>query len=175
MKYTFCALALLTLPACMGGGGGADVTMNLTPDRPDAPMNASFGSLMNGVRMGIDPGLAPLTYDSRVGQAAQNHANDMFTRDYDSIFIPGTDNGSGAEQDIGDRVTAQGYRWDDIAQLIDKGERSLGDQVDAFSTELCDADGTTCFERPNFVDFGLAKAGSGADQRWVLILTEPTL
>ncbi|MEM7724672.1 MAG: CAP domain-containing protein, partial [Pseudomonadota bacterium] len=136
---------------------------------PSTSLNSSFGTLMNNTRLAANSGANTLVYDSDVGRAAQLHANDMYTRNYDSVQILG-----GGGDDIGDRVTDQGYSWEDIAQLIDRGENTTADQVAAFSDDVCDAPNGTCFARNNFAHFGVARAGSGADTRWVLVLTDPT-
>lgn len=160
------ALAALLLSACSSGGSS---TVDLTPSAPSTSLNSSFGTMMNNTRLATNASAPALVYDSDVGRAAQLHANDMFTRNYDSVQILG-----GGGTDIGDRVTDQGYSWEDIAQLIDRGENTTAAQVAAFSDDVCDAPNGTCYNRTNFAHFGVARAGSGADTRWVLVLTDPT-
>lgn len=162
--YHFIFGALL-LSACSSGGSS---TVDLTPSAPSTTLNSSFGTLMNNTRLALNGTAPALAYDADVGRAAQLHANDMYTRNYDSIFIQG-----GGGDDIGDRVTAQGYSWEDIAQLIDRGDATVQQQVDAFAAENCTIN-TTCYENADFAHFGVGRAGSGADMRWVLVLTDPT-
>lgn len=171
MKIYISVLALLALPACLGGG--SDSSTDLTPDGPSVSLNNDFGVLMNGVRLTENPSASALTYDARLGQAAQIHANDMFTRDYTSIFVQGSDNGMGGEQDLGDLVNDQGYAWQDIGQLVEEGDHTLATVLDEWSDDDCLAVNAKCIEESLFEDFGFAKAGSGSDQRWVLILTDP--
>ena len=106
-------LALLALPACLSGGGESTVS-------GVSNMNAEFGGLLNGVRMGS--GASSVTYDSRLGRAAQIHADDMVNRGYLTVTIPGTVGNNNGMQDVGDLVTAQGYTWSFIAQLVEQGD-----------------------------------------------------
>ncbi len=167
MKKQLIVLALLALPACMGGGDSGDV-IDPTPSGPSVSMNNEFGTLLNGVRMGA--GENAVTYDGRLGQAAQNHANDMVDNDYFSVIIP--DSGG---MDIGDRVTAQGYTWATIVQLIEQGDYTLAEAlVELDNSSACGGPGQDpCITDDRLQDFGIAKAGTGADQKWVLVLTEP--
>jgi uncharacterized protein YkwD len=171
MNKYISVLALLALPACMGGDSGSGV--DLTPSGPDATMNANFGTLMNNMRLVTVPGDDPLEYDARLGRAAQLHANDMYEDGYFSIYIPLELDPNGDPADIGTRVNAQGYSWALIAQLIEQGDYSLSEVLAEWSDDTCDTAGTICLEDDLYQDFGLAKAGSGTEQKWVLILTEP--
>lgn len=166
MKIQISILALLALPACMGGGDGGGV--DPTPATPSVTMNNDFGTLLNGVRMGA--GTDAVSYDGRLGQAAQNHANDMVDNNYFDIIIP---NSGG--MDIGDRVTAAGYSWALIEQLIEQGDYTLAEALAEFdNTSACGgAAQPNCITDDRFEDFGIAKAGVGADQKWVLVLAQP--
>ena len=171
MKHYLLAAFLTALAACSNSGDSVEMTTDLTPSIPSVTLNTSFATLMNGVR--ATNGVADLTYDSRVGQAAQNHANDMVVNNYFSVTIPGSDNGSGDLRDIGDRVTDAGYSWVDIEQLIAQGEFSTAEAFAAFGAQTCDAVGTICLTQNGFTNFGIAKAGTGSNQKWVFVMVEP--
>ncbi len=164
MKRHLSILAVCLLAACGGSGGGTSAsTMNapsvpITPDIVDAPTDNSFGGMLNNVRAA--GGAGPVVYDSRLGAAAQGHANDMLANNY---FSHTGLNGSSA----GDRIAAQGYNWSTYGENIAKGQRSEAAVLDAWQ-------GSSGHRRnnlnPAFEDFGLAKAGSGSDTYWVLVL-----
>ncbi len=165
MKYLVSVLALAALPACIEGDGSA---VDLTPSSPSVSMNNEFGTLLNGVRTGA--GEAAVSYDARLGQAAQDHANDMFTDNYLDVVIPGS-----GGNDIGDRITAQGYSWQTLLQLVAQGDYTLNDAMAEFdNTGACGGGGQDpCITDDRFEDFAIAKAGAGTDQRWVFVMTEP--
>ncbi|MFQ1702771.1 CAP domain-containing protein [Loktanella agnita] len=167
MKKHLTILSLLILPACMGGGDGTSV--DLTPSGPSASMNAEFNPLLNGVRM--DAGESELFYDERVGQAAQIHANDMLVNNELSIFLAGT------ERDMGDTLNSLGYGWQDIGQMVAQGNYSLAGVLSEWEANGSPAGsgggGSDELTFEDYVEFGIAKAGSGNDQRWVLLLTNP--
>lgn len=167
MKVRLSILAMLALPACMGSGGSSP-TVNPTPTSPSVTMNNDFATLLNGVRMGA--GEAAVTYDGRIGRAAQEHANDMVTNNYFNVVIPNT-----GGMDIGDRVTSAGYNWSTIVQLIDRGELTLSEALAEFdNTGMCGGGGQDpCITDDRLKNFAIAKAGVGADQKWVLVLAEP--
>lgn len=172
MKKHLSIIALLLLPACLGGGD--DSSVELTPDAPDVSMNTEFGTLLNGVRTtGTE-----LQYNSRIGYAVQMHANDMWERGYTDVTIPGTTGNNNGMEDIGDRVTAAGYTWTDILQMVAKGNFTLKEAMAEFDNSGdCGGGGQEmCITNDLLTDFGIAKAGSGDDQRWALVLagqTEP--
>ena len=170
MKKQLSILAMLALPACMGGG--SDSGVDLTPSSPDVAMNSDFGTLLNGVRIGA--GEAAVSYDGRIGQAVQIHANDMFTDGYTSILIPGEVNGAGLPKDIGDLVTEQGYSWSTILQLVAEGDFTLDEALTALDNAGACGGGAQdpCITDDRFEHFGIAKAGSGVDQKWALVLAE---
>ena len=98
----------------------------------------------------------------------------MFTRDYDSIVVMGetvidpVDNME-RDKDLGDVVTEAGYSWMTIKELIAKGEMTNSEALAVWNGETCTG-GVRCYDDTAYNDFGNAKAGSGSDQRWVLIL-----
>ncbi|MDX8354630.1 hypothetical protein [Cognatiyoonia sp. IB215182] len=172
MKKIISVVALFGLSACLGGGdSSSDSGVDLTPDTPDVAMNMDFGTQLNGMRMAG----TEVDYDATAGRAAQIHANDMFEKDYLSIFLPGTTAPMGGEKDIGDTLNELGLTWQDIGQFIAQGDFTTTTLLDEWATNGSQGDGSAA-EDLTFEDFelfGLAKAGSGSDQRWVLVLVNP--
>lgn len=169
MKPVIAIGAVLLLSACSGGSGGSG-GVDLTPDSPSVSLNSSFGDAMQGVRLERDGGAEPLVYDQTVGTVAQEHANDNYVNDRS------TDNGEVIDGiDVGSRLTDLGYDWEDIEVLRDSGDRSVEEQAEIFANDTsCDAfGGSYCVDQPEFEHFGVGRAGSGDDMRWVFIMTDP--
>lgn len=165
MKKTVSVLAMIGLSACMGDSSSS---VDLTPDTPDVQMNQEFGTLLNGARMNN------ATYDPRLGRAVQNHANDMFNRGYLAVTIPGTTGDNSGMQDIGDRVTQEGYTWASIAQLVAEGDFTTAELLADYNSVPCgNAGQDECITSPIFENFGLGKAGEGDSKKWALVLAEP--
>ncbi|MDP5362914.1 MAG: CAP domain-containing protein, partial [Paracoccaceae bacterium] len=106
MKRAVCILAISILAACGGAGTGTgtddsiDTSASATARSLVAISNApdrSFASMLNSVRS--VNGAAPVTYDSRLGVAAQRHADDMLAENFFSHT--GSDGST-----VGTRVTA---------------------------------------------------------------------
>jgi len=167
MKTYFAILALCALPACLSsGGGGSSVSTMTAPPTPtiDAPLNNSFATLLNGVRVGA--GESAVTYDERVARAALRHANDMVANDFDADQNP-----DASPTDVGDYLTSAGYDWQNFAVSHARGDKTSQVVLDEWNA---DTTGDAIDLRGDlFEDFGIAKAGSGGDQRWVLVLAEP--
>lgn len=165
MKKILSVVALISLSACMGGGdSSSDTIVDLTPATPDVAMNTEFTTLLNDVRMPGDE----VAYNAAIGRAVQDHANDMVERDYFSVSVLGDPDGD----DIGDRVREAGYDWSVILQLIEQGNFTLDEALNEFdNTGDCGGGGQdNCIDDDRFTDFGIAKAGSGSGQKWVLVL-----
>ena len=171
MKKTISVLAIMGLSACMGGGGGSSTVGGSTVSNPvDATMNSSFETILNGSRT------MNATWDSRVARGAQEHADDMINNSYLSINIPGTTNPNNASgmQDIGDRVTAAGYTWNDLTQLVTEGDLTLNELFAEFSAIPCGGGGQDlCITDSTFQNFGLGKADNGGDPKWALVMVSP--
>ncbi len=101
-----------------------------------------------------------MTFDARLGRAAQGHANDMLANNY---FSHTGLNGSSP----GDRITAQGYRWRTYGENIARGQQDEAAVLNAWQNSSGHRANN---ENRNFEDFGLAKAGSGSNKYWVLVL-----
>ena len=178
MKKMISIVAVLSLSACMGGGSD-DVSIanqmgDLTPSSPDLSLNNDFGTIMNNARTAS----GDIAFDNRLASAAQKHANDMFTRNFDTVtvkdeMIADSNEPSGFRlKDLGDLANSEGYDWVDLGQLIARGEATPAEAEARWSNETCLDAVRTCFNDP-FENFGLGKAGSGGDQRWVMILANP--
>ncbi|NJS39881.1 MAG: CAP domain-containing protein [Rhodobacteraceae bacterium] len=160
MRVFLAIAALVILPACGGGSSGSSSGTGpiLLPPPPSTAENNTFGGLLNGVR--ADNNRAPLTYDSRLGVAAQSHANDMLANNF---FDHTGSNGS----EVWDRAKAAGYNWTTIGENIAQGQQSM----QAAMTSWTNSPGHHANNiDPDFEDFGLARSGSGGQLRWVLVL-----
>ena len=173
MKRSISLIMLCALAACGGGGGasgpaptgpsptGASPTSPTLAPAPAAPStvdNLSFAGMLNNVR--VANSAAVVTFDARLGTAAQTHANDMLANNY---FSHTGLNGSNA----GDRIKAAGYNWQTYGENIAQGQRSEAEVLTAWTN----SPGHHANDiNPNFKDFGLGKAGTGSDTRWVLVL-----
>jgi uncharacterized protein YkwD len=113
--------------------------------------------LLNGARAGS--GADSVSYDARLGQAAQGHANDMLANGY---FSHTGLNGSSP----GDRIQATGYKARAWGENIAKGQRSEAAVFEAWQNSPGHRANNL---NPNFEDFALAKAGTGSQLHWVLV------
>jgi uncharacterized protein YkwD len=168
MKTTLSVLAICLTAACGGSGGSMSSEPSFDVATPASVMadaghvssNQLFAgsSMLNGVRS--DAGSNPVTYDARLGAAAQTHANDMLANDFFSHT--GSDGSS-----VGDRVTAQGYNWRTVGENIARGQ---ADEAAVLAAWVNSPGHQSNNVNPNFEDFALAKAGTGSNQYWVLVL-----
>jgi uncharacterized protein YkwD len=158
-------VAVTVLSACSGGSTTDVLSASDIAPRPGADIIAnppddsyvgdlSFATLLNDTR--ADQGVAGLSSNAALAEAALGHAADMAQHDY--LSHTGLDGST-----PGDRAEAAGYNWDFIAENIAKG----------FSTETGVMDGwmTSPGHRDNILDpraddFGLARV----DDIWVLML-----
>lgn len=153
----FCALAISMTAACMGGGsGGSAVDRSLTAI--DNSPDENFGSMLNNVRSANGSGA--VTYDARLGSAAQRHANDMLSNNF---FSHTGSDGSNA----GQRISDAGYNWRTWGENIARGQQSEEAVLRAWVNS---PDHQSNNVNPNFEDFALARAGSGNNLYWVLVL-----
>ncbi len=163
MKKIVSVAAICVLAGCMGSGGSSKSTIEATTTAPtipppSVPSNSSFGSLLNNVR--ANAGAGSVSYDARLGRAAQGHANDMLANSY---FSHTGLNGSSP----GDRISAEGYRWRTYGENIARGQQDEAAVLNAWQSSTGHRENN---ENPRFEDFGLAKAGSGSNKYWVLVL-----
>ncbi|MDX8349887.1 CAP domain-containing protein [Cognatiyoonia sp. IB215446] len=162
IAIAFCAFAIAACSSGGGGGSPVDVSSSgtgpSTPSLPDTPsVDGSFQSMLNGVR--ASNGAAPLTYDARLGRAAQAHANDMLSMG--RLTHTGSD-GSNA----GQRIRREGYDWITWGENVARGQRNEEAVLNAWVNSPGHQANNV---NPNFEDFALAKAGSGSNQYWALV------
>jgi len=141
------------------GSGTSVSTSSVNVEGPTASESANFGALLNSVRMDNDVGT--VSYDARLAAAAQAHSNDQLNRR--EMTHVGSD-GSNA----GERIVAQGYlhngNW---AENVARGQESDEEVMTAWTnSSLHHANNIG----ENFEDFGIAKAGSGSQTYWTLVL-----
>lgn len=186
MKWVLPIIAISALSACggasTGGSGGAGSLPTSTtapPPSASAPPsttppstgggstpppsgggadNASFATLLNDVR--LSNGAGSVSFDARLANAAQGHADDMRANNY---FSHTGLNGSSP----GDRITAAGYNWRTYGENIAQGQQSEQEVMTGWTNSPGHHANNI---NPNFEDFALAKAGSGSNTYWVLVL-----
>lgn len=166
MKHFISILAICLLTACMGGGSGSETSVStLTatetesrPSLPSLPSNNTFGGLLNNTRAAN--GAGAVAFDARLGQAAQSHADDMLRQNYLSH-----DGKNGST--VGTRVRAAGYNWTAVAENIAQGQQTEESVMQSWTNSSGHHRNNI---NPTYEHFGLGKAGSGGDKRWVLVL-----
>lgn len=163
MKQVFAISAICALSACMGGGtdrlATAGAPLPTTSPVPSSlPAPTTFADMLNAVR--ANNGSNPVVYDARLGRAAQLHAEDMLAMG--RMTHTGSDGSS-----AGQRIIRQGYNpraWgENVARGYQTEESVLQGWVNSPGHQANNIN-------PNFEDFGLAKAGSGSQLYWALVL-----
>lgn len=139
----------------------SDVIVPLAPEElktPSADINNDFNSLINGAR--LETGVGSVSFDARLGSAAQDYAELMIERNHFGHVGP---DGS----IFTERVAATGYDFTSLRENIAAGQRS----VDSVFAAWQGSDGHRANNLAGDVDdFGLGFAQDGSDTRWVLIL-----
>ncbi len=161
MKYTFSLLALCLLPACMGGGSGSGTSVSTSTapvNAPTASESSSFATLLNDVRR--SNGAAAVQYDERLARAAQVHSNDQLAMG--RMTHRGSDG-----SDAGQRIKAQDYDVGPWAENVARGYQTEASVMTGW-TNSPGHHGNNI--NPSFEDFGIAKAGSGSQTYWTLVL-----
>jgi uncharacterized protein YkwD len=138
-----------------------DVTMPLIATdltSVDIDITTDFGSLINGVR--LTEGSEILTFDDRLGSAAQDYAQLLLDEDhFDHI---GPDGSTFTE-----RADAVGYEYTTLRENIASGHQD----TDAVFAAWQNSEGHRNNNLADDVeDFGLGFAEDGSGTRWVLIL-----
>lgn len=151
-----------SIPTGLGGTGGSTPTATTAVAASiaavDVATDRTFGGMLNDVR--AVNGSNPLSYNGQLGQAAQGHADDMLALGY---FSHTSDDGRSLSQ----RVAVTGYRPTALGENIARGQRDEEEVLKAWVN-------SPGHQRNNvnsrYEDFALAKAGTGANQYWVLVL-----
>lgn len=171
MKRAFSIAAFCLATAC-GGAGGSTTSLSTSSSSGSAPIpiadlpqvavsvapSQTFSSMINGVRSGA--GAQALTYDGRLGVAANRHANDMAANNFFSHT--GSDGST-----VGQRVTDAGYQWNLVGENIARGQVDEQAVLDAWMNSTGHRENNL---DPRFEDFALAKADSAQGPYWVLVL-----
>lgn len=111
-------------------------------------------------RLRVEQRLPPLRYAPRLEAAALGHAIDMAERRY--FAHEGRDGST-----LGDRVSAQGYRWCFAAENIAKGQKSLSEVIQSWA----DSPGHYAnMIRREVSEIGVAR---GPGHIWVMVLAAP--
>lgn len=175
MKRLAIMAACTALAACGGTTTvfAVDPTVNLGGQNPNSVLvplpsssdfvssgdiNVDYERLINNVRLETSAGL--LSFDSRLGDAAQDYAEVMLAANHFSHVGP---DGSTLQA----RVDATGYNWATLRENISAGDQnaevvfnrwqaSPGHRVNNLATDVD--------------EFGLGFAENGSDNRWVLVL-----
>ncbi|WP_333711816.1 CAP domain-containing protein [Yoonia sp.] len=156
MKWVLPVIAMLMLPACMGGGG-TSVSATPPPLPPTQPVSAGFGTILNQARS--DHGAGALTQDPRLMLAAQNHSNDQY------MMGKMTHEGSDGSK-LRDRLGRVNYPFTLAAENVARGQQSEQQVFD----DWMDSTGHRRNNlNPLFEDYGIAKAGSGSNRYWTLV------
>ncbi|MFA8441872.1 CAP domain-containing protein [Yoonia sp.] len=164
MRVVFSFTALCLTAAC-GGAGGSMSTLS-TSTAPvvvsTAPSNAIEDGLNNARAVfGVNAG--PVEYDSRLGEAAQRHANDMYDNNLqENISHTGTDGST-----LGSRTQDAEYYCNPCGENIGWNQADEAAVLEAWMNSPGHRGNNL---NPDFEDFALAKAGNPGNQYWVLVL-----
>nr|WP_221377201.1 CAP domain-containing protein [Actinoplanes polyasparticus] len=109
-------------------------------------------------------GCGSLAGESRLHRAAQKHSERQADQDSMSHQLPG-------EASMGDRVTAEGYRWGGVAENVAAGYRTPADVMDGWmNSPGHKANILNCGYK--HIGVGLAKSGKGT-QYWTQNFASP--
>lgn len=120
--------------------------------------NPEATQLVNEVRK--DKRRKAVRYSALLEAVAAGHANEMASQGY---FSHTGANGSS----VGDRTTAQGYKWCFVAENIARGQTSLQEAMVAWTNSKGHYKNMT---HKQVREFGVAR---GADNNWVMVLAKP--
>lgn len=162
MRAALSVVALTLTTACGGAGGSMAPSMEvMSVNAVAASPDRSFAGMLNEVR--AVNGAGPVSYNALLYSAAKGHADDMFAQNYFShTSLDG--------RELDDRVNATGYQWRRIGENIGRGQR---DEEEILLGWVNSPGHQANNVHPDFEEFGLAKAGSGSQQYWVLVLADP--
>lgn len=161
MKTTLSVLAICLAAACGGTGGSVSNVpsgVDLSLAAVDSASGGSFQGMLNDVRLAT--GAGPLIYNSELGKAAQRHADDMYANNF--MEHTGSD-GSTLGSRIGDTNYNLRIAGENIARGYPDEESVLRGWINSEGHQRNNIN-------PEFEDFALAKAGSGQQQYWALVL-----
>jgi uncharacterized protein YkwD len=167
LKKIMTAAALMAMTACggtlivpitnAGTLGFANGSSQITAPAVTVD-DVNFGSMLNNLR--ITNGVGTVSYDSRLDDAAQAHAEDMVTNNY---FDHLSQDGRTAL----DRIKAAGYRPVIYGENIAGRQQTDSEVLNAWNNS---PDHNAVLNTAGFEDFALGVAGEGSSTRWVLLL-----
>lgn len=133
-----------------------------------ADLAAVRAEMIAGVnRLRAEAGVPPLVENARLDAAAQDHAEDMMSRNY-------YDHRSPEGKDVGDRLKAEGYSWRLAAENLAAGHVTVDSVLDAW---MQSSGHRANLLRPNVTDFGFGLAVGPFDSRyrvfWVQTFAAP--
>lgn len=164
-----CIVGLVAALACAPGASAA----TSCPDADARPGTVGTGRSAAAMRCLVDherqaAGLQPLAVDTRVTQAAQDHADDMAARNYFAHDAPAP---APAGTTVGDRLGTVGYPWAQTGENLGRGQPTPRAVMAAWlaspghCANLMAAQVTT-------LGIGISPAGGGP--YWVQVLARPT-
>ena len=168
MRFTWHHFAVLTtalsLSVGLGVAAAADCSTPFTPAQAEAALNAWRAQ---GGRCGLKrfPAAAPLKWDARLAQAAQQQALDMASRR--QLTHAGSDGSRAA-----DRLASAGYEWGAVAENIARGQADLPAVMAAWARSAGHCRNALDAQ---FLHLGLAcvQTDDKAPPFWALVLAAP--
>lgn len=150
----FLGLLLVGLLTACGSGGSTDGSDGDSLDAFATEMLAA----VNQERAA--EGLAALSWDDRLAQAAADHAQDMIDNDF---FSHTGSDGS----DVGQRVTRVGYQWSWVGENIARGQTSINQVM----TDWMNSPGHRAnILHESFTQIGAVRVGN----HWVQVFARPS-
>jgi len=159
-------------------GCGGSASSN-PPEQPEAPQDCRLSEDQQAMLAAVNAArsqprscgsrnLAPapaLRWSCRLALAAERHAQDM--ANHDLLSHTSTDG-----LQVGERVTATGYRWQAVGENIAAGQRSVAEVMQDW---LQSAGHCANIMNPLHAELGAAAAVSGTDARiyWAQVFARP--
>ncbi|NLX06097.1 MAG: CAP domain-containing protein [Phycisphaerae bacterium] len=157
-------LLLLSMAAVGGcdGSGPSILPSNFLSPEQEAVLSQEVLELTNDER--VEAGLAPLTWNATLAEAAAAHGEDMIERNY-------FDHESPEGENVADRVTARGYVYMLVGENIAAGQDSPEEVVDAWMN----SEGHRAnILRPEFIELGVGvKRNYAGRYYWVQVFGTP--
>lgn len=164
MKFALSLMAIALAAACGGSGGSTtSLSTSTAPIRVAWEPSNAIRDGLNFERATLGVNAGPVTYDSRLGVAAQRHADDMYENDLQrNISHTGTDDST-----LRSRTADAGYNCNPCGENIGWNQ---ADEAAVLEAWMGSSGHRANNLNPDFEDFALAKAGRPGNQYWVLVL-----
>ena len=165
MKRAFSTAALCLAVACGGAGGSTtSLSTSTAPVVVSTAPSTTIRDGLNNARATFGTNAGPVEYDSRLGVAAQRHADDMFVNNLGrNISHTGTDGST-----LGSRTRDAGYACNPCGENIGWNQADEAAVLEAWMNSTTGHRENNL--NPAFEDFALGKAGGRGNQYWVLVL-----